>query len=399
MKRPYQKVLLSSIISAGTTLALIPSVSHAETSFKVLTLPFNNPDVYLGQGWVYTYSSQNHQGIDYVKGVYPNWVGFDVVAAFGGELTCYPDGTYSGYGNMCTVKHVVNGQIFYTLYAHLEYYDKENGFVTTGEKLGYAGQTGTGIIHLHFEVQVNSLCLSGLCRRDPYALYETREVYPGYENYQGSGLEHWWSNDPPVLPDEQMSESCNDGLQNQGEFGIDCGGPCPPCDPPECSDGDRRRCWVECTQDYPPECIYDLGPLLMGIETCNGGQWGFCETADGLSCAQLTEPCANQTLLSADYECVDGTLKNGAYTCITPLGAECSTSYYRGWPPHDCPEDLCLTGEDACQVDNAEQPCEIYCNMPGGSVIQGTQTCQSYCGNNLAWSSCIPNNPGECLNL
>ena len=26
--------------------------------------------------------------------------------------------------------------------------------------------------------------------------------------------------------------SCDDGIQNQGETGIDCGGPCPACPPP-----------------------------------------------------------------------------------------------------------------------------------------------------------------------
>ena len=25
------------------------------------------------------------------------------------------------------------------------------------------------------------------------------------------------------------AESCVDGIQNQGEYGIDCGGPCPTC--------------------------------------------------------------------------------------------------------------------------------------------------------------------------
>jgi hypothetical protein len=31
--------------------------------------------------------------------------------------------------------------------------------------------------------------------------------------------------------------SCSDNIQNQGETGIDCGGPCPPCSTPSCSDG------------------------------------------------------------------------------------------------------------------------------------------------------------------
>ncbi|MGM5487745.1 MAG: MopE-related protein, partial [Nanobdellota archaeon] len=34
----------------------------------------------------------------------------------------------------------------------------------------------------------------------------------------------------------QACQSCDDGVQNQGEEGIDCGGPCEPCTQPTCSD-------------------------------------------------------------------------------------------------------------------------------------------------------------------
>ena len=36
-----------------------------------------------------------------------------------------------------------------------------------------------------------------------------------------------------------MSETCDDDLQNQGETGIDCGGPCSAC--PSCKDGVQNQ--------------------------------------------------------------------------------------------------------------------------------------------------------------
>jgi len=35
--------------------------------------------------------------------------------------------------------------------------------------------------------------------------------------------------------------TCSDGIQNQGETGIDCGGPCPACAAPTCSDGIQNQ--------------------------------------------------------------------------------------------------------------------------------------------------------------
>ncbi|UKN03649.1 T9SS type A sorting domain-containing protein [Paracrocinitomix mangrovi] len=35
--------------------------------------------------------------------------------------------------------------------------------------------------------------------------------------------------------------TCTDGIQNQGETGVDCGGPCPACPPPSCVDGIQNQ--------------------------------------------------------------------------------------------------------------------------------------------------------------
>lgn len=375
---------------------------------KVLALPFTDESVYVVQGWHYNEYGPDgaHEGIDFKKGGSFQYEPFDVHAAYNGSLWCQ-GGDNGGYGNLCFIEHSVNGIFFYTVYAHLDWFIS-NGPVVQGQKIGVAGKTGSksgGVIHLHFEIQTDELCYNADCRRDPYDIYATNVSYPKPPtNPMGlMGSNHWWVTDPPTTSNGMPDETCFDGIQNQAETGIDCGGSCPPCNPSECTDGDRRRCWVECTQQaqlYPPECIFVNGPLLMGIETCIGGQWGMCATTDGMTCAQISNPCNNQSLLPASFECVDGTAKDGAYLCINQLGINCTTAFYTGWPPHDCPQDLCLSGDDGCLMDNETRPCEIYCDEPGGRVIQGTQTCNSYCGFNLAWSQCNPNlvnNVSPCL--
>ena len=42
-----------------------------------------------------------------------------------------------------------------------------------------------------------------------------------------------------IVPGGGGGATCNDGIQNQGETGIDCGGPCAPC--PTCNDGIQNQ--------------------------------------------------------------------------------------------------------------------------------------------------------------
>ena len=51
-------------------------------------------------------------------------------------------------------------------------------------------------------------------------------------------------------PTTQVTPTCTDGIQNQGETGVDCGGPCPPCT--------TSLCLGNSSNDY--------FPLVMGNE-------------------------------------------------------------------------------------------------------------------------------------
>lgn len=58
---------------------------------------------------------------------------------------------------------------------------------------------------------------------------------PGHQHHTYGSENSAWSR--PSLVVCYQAETCSDGLQNQGETGVDCGGPCAAC-PPVDSDGD-----------------------------------------------------------------------------------------------------------------------------------------------------------------
>src|SRR3989339_1782801 len=84
-----------------------------------LYYPFNDAEVKVQQGWIYTYSSSSHMGIDYVRGTIDQsstWQSFDVLAAAGGDFTCAYSNTWGYY---VLGRHEVHGSVYYTVYAHL----------------------------------------------------------------------------------------------------------------------------------------------------------------------------------------------------------------------------------------------------------------------------------------
>jgi len=71
--------------------------------------------------------------------------------------------------------------------------------------------------------------------------------------------------------------SCNDGIQNQGETGVDCGGPCSPCT--SCNDGIQNQ----------GEAGVDCGGPCAPCATCNDGIQNQGET--GVDCGGPCSPC------------------------------------------------------------------------------------------------------------
>ncbi|MEM4268173.1 MAG: hypothetical protein QXK37_05075 [Candidatus Woesearchaeota archaeon] len=73
-------------------------------------------------------------------------------------------------------------------------------------------------------------------------------------------------------------ETCNDNIQNQGEEKVDCGGPCSPCD--KCSDGIQNQ----------GETGIDCGGPCKACETCNDNIQNQGET--DIDCGGPCNPCS-----------------------------------------------------------------------------------------------------------
>lgn len=92
-------------------------------------------------------SNEYHYGLDI-----GNAAGTPVVAAADGVVShAAPLG---GYGNLVMISHVIDGEVFTTVYAHLNGFNVSQGqTVSKGQQIGIMGSTGrsTGP-HLHFEI-------------------------------------------------------------------------------------------------------------------------------------------------------------------------------------------------------------------------------------------------------
>lgn len=155
--------------------------------------------------------------------------------------------------------------------------------------------------------------------------------------------------------------TCSDGVQNQGEAGVDCGGPCEGCergpcggeasgsrcggDPrcPRCGDGAPCQSGADCESGVCDAgvCVSCSDGARNGTETgvdCGGGAPGCAPCADGAACAADAD-CAGERCvggLCTSARCDDG-IQNG-----TETGVDC------GGSRADCPR--CSLGS-ACASD------------------------------------------------
>lgn len=133
-----------------------------------------------------------------------------------------------------------------------------------------------------------------------------------------------------------LCESCDDGVLNQGEERIDCGGPCAPC---------------ECLSDQ----ACDNNVFCDGTESCDA--FGHCrddteEPCPVLFCSESADACV-QCLNQA--HCDDGLFCSGAETC------DDSGSCQPGGAP--CPGQFCSESQDKCHDCRfaADCPDDEYC--------------------------------------
>jgi len=99
--------------------------------------------------------------------------------------------------------------------------------------------------------------------------------------------------------------TCSDGVQNQGETGIDCGGPCPAC-LPTCSDGIQNQ----------GETGIDCGGPCGPCPTCNDGIMNGDET--GIDCGGMTCPACPVSCAELGFDDVASSF-TGTHSAWTTL--------------------------------------------------------------------------------
>ncbi len=124
-------------------------------------------------------------------------------------------------------------------------------------------------------------------------------------------LSHWNSyvNKPRYIHyNGSTAPSCSDGIKNQGETGIDCGGPCPACtNGPTCSDGIQNgdEEGVDCGGSCPNSCGTSGTCKEFGVSYVNDNTIRVYHKDNGWS-AQWQYVCL-------DGYCVAGEKKDGYY--------------------------------------------------------------------------------------
>ncbi|MBR9690464.1 hypothetical protein GOV08_02155 [Candidatus Woesearchaeota archaeon] len=147
----------------------------------------------------------------------------------------------------------------------------------------------------------------------------------------------------PVCP----VANCTDGIQNQDETGIDCGGVCPLCVGNEtCSDGILNQ----------DETGVDCGGICPACETCSDGILNQDET--GVDCGGVCPACSGPQgcvvsptdqfglPVFVNSGCTD---EIGSYSnsCSDPVGGGSSTTFIKAYV---CVSDTCVEKYYSCPV-------------------------------------------------
>jgi hypothetical protein len=198
----------------------------------------------------------------------------------------------------------------------------------------------------------------------------------------------WNIDDVEIEALVSQPETCEDGIQNQGEDRIDCGGPCPPCD---------------CVSDG----VCDDELFCTGVETCD--DHGHCQPGtpvdcdDGVGCTVDSCDEVNDTCVNApdDGPCDNGEFCDGAETC-DPVG-DCQAG-----TPVDCDDGVGCTADSCDEINDTcvNAPDDGLCD--NGEFCDGVETCDPVgdcqageypCGAG-AWchegdDACIPHGNGD----
>lgn len=253
--------------------------------------------MHVQQAW--DFGNGQHQAIDYIKGTIDNtstWRGFPVVAAADGRACGEVLGRNGCVvrpgvmGNRVSIKHKVDGVVYYTFYNHLKWIDPsiplgdkhDRVEVKRGQVIGYAGHSGNPsyLIHLHFQ-----LLDAHMQPLDPYGIQGNRVQYPDPRGTNGkrSRKRNYWTTNPPTLaPDAPSLPPATGVAAAAAVAAVAAAKPSAvssalPVNPQYITHGPRDRKWIALTFDadmYPfmyrtRDSYREYDPKLLKLLTEN----------------------------------------------------------------------------------------------------------------------------------
>ena len=214
---------------------------------------------------------------------------------------------------------------------------------------------------------------------NPNEVYQIRFAHKLYHSFTSERKIHAGENrisTTLISISDDSNATCTDGIQNQGELDIDCGGPCTTCISPEatCSDGIRNQgeqaidCGGPCEAcPTAPDPTCNDGVQNQNEEDIDcGGPCNACPScADGIQ-NQNEEDIDCGGPCSACPSCTDGIRNQGeqAIDCGGPCEA-CPTA-----PDPTCNDGIRNQGEQAIDCGG---PCSACPSCADGIRNQGEQ--------------------------
>ena len=264
--------------------------------------------------------------------------------AFGGTGACGDVSTASTLDRGRTLTHELGHYFFlYHVWGNVESCNFDDGVSDTPTCNApnffcpSLGKTSCGTVDLHMNYMdySNDECMY---------MYSAQQV-TRMENWVSANLSHV-ANNAATVCGLVTTVTCEDGIQNGTETGIDCGGSCAPCAAQvTCTDGIQNgtETGIDCGGSCAPcaivstctdgiqngtetdiDCGGSCAPCI-GVPTCNDNIQNGTET--GIDCGGSCAPCV------AEATCTDG-IQNGNETgvdcggacapCITNTGCDLS---------------------------------------------------------------------------
>ncbi len=192
-------------------------------------------------------------------------------------------------GGPCTPCPCINGTNV-TVTISLDSYPAETSWSIINEN-GQTVDSGSGYNNANSTINSTS-CLAdgcynfvindsygdGICcgyGNGSYSITSNGETLASGGSFTNSETTNFCLNDTP------SNESCNDGIQNQGETGIDCGGPCAPCQEP---------CNLNLVCEYRINASGGWNNGDCSAEVCVGDELVLSANPNGLPSYQWTSP-------------------------------------------------------------------------------------------------------------